>query len=378
MHARLLPATGWPSETPRWLLALVLMLGGAAVAQDDSVAQASLGRNVFVAGAAPVVREPVDGDLFAAGGNVVIDAAVAGDVLAGGGSLRVDGAVGGSLQAAGGRVTVLGTIGRSARVAAGEIELGPQSVVGGNLWMAGGQLRLLGTVRGDVHVAGGRVLVDGTIDGDVVAASGDLALGPHARIAGVLRHSGGTLRRDEAAQVGGGTLAWPGWRGERPPAAHRSAPAFGWGWALALAILAALWLALAPRFLARVGRALQQRPVASVALGLAWLICAPLVLLVLLVTVIGLPLTLLGALLYVLLLPLAYVSTAIALGDAALRSWAGRAEPSWGWRAAAAALLLVGLWQATRLPWIGAALSALALLAGLGALALQVRGKPAG
>lgn len=378
MRTRLLSAAGWPNGAPRWLLALGLMLGGAAIAQDDSVAQASIGRDVFIAGATPVVREPVDGNLFAAGGDVVIDAAVAGNVLAGGGSLRVAAAIGGSLQAAGGRVAVLDAVGRGARLAAGEIELGPQSVVGGNLWLAGGQLPLLGTVRGDVHVAGGRVLVDGTIDGDVVAASGDLALGPHARIAGVLRHSGGTVRRDEAAQVGGGTLAWPGWRDERPPAAHRSAPAFGWGWTLALAILAALWLALAPRFLTRVGCALRQRPVASVAFGFAWLICAPLVLLVLLVTVIGLPLTLLGALLYVLLLPLAYVSTAIALGDAALRSWVGRAEPSWGWRAAAAALLLAGLWQATRLPWIGVALSALVVLAGLGALVLQVRGKPAG
>jgi len=361
------------------LLTLWLLLSGAALAQGDGIARASLWQDVFIAGAAPAVREPVQGDLFVAGGAVTIEAAVAGDVTAGGGTLRLDAAVGGSLQAAGGHITVLGAVERDARVAGGQIELGPQSVVGGNLWAAGGHLRLLGTVKGDVHVAGGRVLIDGPVGGDVIAGSGELALGPHARIAGVLRHHGGIVRRDEAAQVGGGIRSWSWWFGREPDLRVMQPPGagVGWGWTLALALLAALLLALTPGFQTRVGRTLWQRPVASVALGVAWLVCAPLVLLVLLVTVIGIPLTLLGAMLYMLLLPWAYVSAAIALGDAALRA-AGRADPPWAWRVVAAALLLVGLWQARRLPWLGAALSMLALLAGLGALVLQLRRKPAG
>jgi len=375
------PFTNGPQRGHALLpLTLWFMLSGAALAQGGGIAQASLGRDVFVAGAAPAVRDPVAGDLFAAGGDVAIEAAVAGDVTAGGGTLRLDAAVGGSLQAAGGHVTVLGTVARDARVAGGQIELGPQSVVGGNVWAAGGHLRLLGTVKGDVHVAGGRVLVDGPVGGDLIAGSGELALGPHARIAGVLRHRGGIVHRDEAAQVGGGIRSWPGWWRNRAPEVrvmHPAGPGVGWGWTLALALLAALLLALTPGFQTRVGRTLWQRPVASVALGLAWLVCAPLVLLVLLVTVIGIPLTLLGAMLYLLLLPLAYVSTAIAVGDGALRA-AGRTDPPWAWRVAATALLLFGLWQATRLPWLGVVLSLLALLAGLGALALQLRRKPAG
>jgi hypothetical protein len=113
-----------------------------------------------------------------------------------------------------------------------------------------------------------------------------------------------------------------------------------------------------------------------VLLGVAWLVCAPLALLLLLLTVIGIPFTLLGTILYIVLLPLAYVSTAIALGDWALQAWRSVAVAHWAWRLAAAAAVLVLLSQATRVPWLGALVAALALLAGLGALALQLRRQP--
>ena len=91
---------------------------------------------------------------------------------------------------------------------------------------------------------------------------------------------------------------------------------------------------------------------------------------------IGIPLTALGVALYIVLLPLAYVSTAIALGDWALQTWRSASAGRWAWRAGAAALVLLLLSQATRVPWLGGVVLALALLAGLGALALQLRRQP--
>ena len=346
----------------------------------QGTARAAVDGDVFVAGGAPTVREPVGGDLFIAGGNVDIDAPVAGDVAAGGGVVRLRTDAGGALHAAAGQLAVLGKVGRDARVAGGQVEFGPQSMVAGDLAAAGGQVRLLGTVTGDVHAAGGHLTIDGVVGGDVVAGAGDVELGPHARIAGALRHRGGLLRRDPAAQVSGGVHAWPeGWGDHSPtPATEPRGPAAGWGWTVALVVLAAAWLALVPGFQSRVSRALHDHPIWSVGIGLAGLVCVPLLLVLLLLTVVGIPLTLLGALLCLILLPLAYVSTAIAVGDAALRAWHADTAAVWGWRVAAAALVLVGLWQATRLPWLGATLVLLAVLGGLGALALQLRRQPPG
>jgi hypothetical protein len=45
----------------------------------------------------------------------------------------------------------------------------------------------------------------------------------------------------------------------------------------------------------------------------------------------------------------------------------------WAWRLAAAALVLVILAQAARVPWLGTLLGLLVLIAGLGALGLQLR-----
>jgi hypothetical protein len=216
----------------------------------------------------------------------------------------------------------------------------------------------------------------------VVAATGQVALGPNARIAGALRYRGGdTVQRDPASQVVGGIESWTGWRhdGAARAPSHRADAlyrAIGWPWTLGLMLLAAVLLAALPGFHARVGRTLQQRPALSVLLGLAWLVCAPVALLLLLLTVIGIPLTVLGVLLYIVLLPLAYVSTAIALGDWALQAWHAAVAGQWVWRAGAAALVLLLLSQATRVPWLGGATVALALLAGLGALALQLRRQP--
>ncbi len=363
-------------------VALCLASHGPPVAADDGHAHARIGGNVFVAGGTLTVRDPVAGDLFAAGGSVDVDAAVGGDALAGAGKLQLGGNVGESIYAAAGQVTIAGKVGRHVRAAGGQVVVEPEAEVLGNVSVAAGQVRLLGAVRGDVLVAGGRLWIDAVVGGDVLASTGLVELGPNARIAGKLRHRGGLVQRDPTAQVAGGIESWlVGWEladaeDASPTAAGRTAApptAIAWPWTLALVLLAAMQLAALPALQAGVGRTLRQRPGLSVLLGVAWLVCAPLALLLLLLTVIGIPITLLGAVLYIALLPLAYVSTAIALGDWALQAWRSAAVARWAWRVAAAAIVLVLLSQTTRVPWLGTVVLALAVLAGLGALALQLR-----
>ncbi|HEY6511599.1 MAG TPA: polymer-forming cytoskeletal protein [Burkholderiaceae bacterium] len=374
--------SAWPAIGA---LAFVLCLASCAprAAAADDHAQARIGGDVFAAGGALTVRDAVAGDLFVAGGSVDVDTAVAGDVLAAAGKLQLSGDVAESVHAAAGQVAINGRVGGHLRAAGGQVVLGPPAEVLGNVSLAAGQMRLLGAVRGDVFAAGGRLWIDAAVGGDVVASTGLVELGPNARIAGKLRHRGGAVQRDPAAVVTGGIESWfADWGHEdTAPAAPRPAPQSrmlpGWPWTLALALLAAVSLALLPGFHARVASTLRQRPGLSFLLGAAWLIGAPLVLLLLLITVIGIPLTVLGAVLYIVVLPLAYVSTAIALGDWALQAGRSVALARWGWRVLASAVVLVLLSQTTRLPWLGTVVVALALLAGLGALVLQLHRQPA-
>jgi hypothetical protein len=355
------------------LLSLLPLLSHA----DQTAPQARLGGDLFVAGGALTVRDAVGGDLFAAGGSVDVDAPVTGDALVVGGKLRLGVDVGQSVYAAGGQLTIDGKVGHNARVAGGRVEFGPKADVQGNLSVAGGQVRLLGAVRGHVQVAGGRLWIDGPVGGDVLATSGQVALGPNARIAGKLRHRGGEpVQQDPAAQVQGGVEEWPAWHRDaatppHPPRVMRSGIA--WWWTGGLIVLAAILLALGPKWCARNSQTLRERPGLSLLLGFVSLVCVPVAVLVLLITIIGIPLALLGAALYVALLPLAYVSTAIGLGDEALRAWRSDAAMRWGWRIAASAVVLIGLALLGHVPWLGGLLTFLALLAGLGAFALQWR-----
>ncbi|MBA4178603.1 MAG: polymer-forming cytoskeletal protein [Leptothrix sp. (in: Bacteria)] len=367
-------------------LLLALSLGPAAGRDDeephDPVVQA-LGGDRFMAGGEVAVGRAVEGDLVVAGGTIDIDAPVAGDVLALGGQVRVSGDVGGSYVGAGGQTTIAGKVGRNLRVAGGRVELAPRAEVAGNVSVGVGVLRLRGHVRGQVLAAGGRVLVDGPVDGDVVAGGGEIELGPDARIAGKLRYrSGQPLRQDPAAQVAGGI--------ERlTPLAHREAAEktkkagrvaavgaavmAGMVWTLGLVLLAALLIVLMPGTCAAVARSLRGRPGASLLLGFAVLVCVPVAAVLLLVTLVGAPLALVALAFYAALLVVAYVGAAIAVGDGLLQRWrpqaAGRPAP----RVGAAALVLVLLSLLGLLPVLGALVGLAMLLAGLGALALQLR-----
>ena len=362
-----------------------------AQAQDSTasapISRHELGGDQFIAGSSVAVRQPVAGDLFAAGGSVDADAAVNGDAVLTGGKLRIGADIARSVFAAGGQVTLNGKVGRNVRAAGGQVEFGPGSRIAGNVSVAGGQVSLRGTVLGHVQAAGGRVFIDGPISGDVLAASGQVELGPNARIAGALRYrSGDALRQDPAAQVQGGIQQMlPEWGdNDEHPMPHRGRHhGYGWGaagwlWTLGLMLLAALLLAVQPAALARVSQTLQARLGMSLLLGFVLLVCTPIAALLLIVTLIGIPLGLLIIALYLALLPLGYVSAAVGVGDWGLQRLRAAAAAQLGWRIGAAAAALVALALLGAIPWLGGWIGFAVLLAGLGALLLQWRAKAPG
>jgi cytoskeletal protein CcmA (bactofilin family) len=376
-----------PRETlmlkPPIAAALSALIALAAAAQDRDVrktVERDLGADHFIAGCPVRIERAVAGDAFAAGCSVDVDAAVEGDALAAGGNVRIGAPIGQTLYAAGGNLTVSAPIGRSARIAGGQVEIGPKAQIGGNVTVGGGDVRILGAVRGYVRAAGGRVLIDGPVDGDVLATSGTLELGPNARIGGKLTYaSREDLARDAAAQVKGGVErlqiegGWP-----VPAQAQRSlGRRGGWVWSIGLMVIAGLLVAAWPAFQARVSEALRRRAGMSLLLGFVALVCIPAAALILLFTIIGVPLALITVALYLALLLVAYVSTGIGLGDWALARFAPARASQRMWRIAAAVLGMLALSLLGRVPYLGGFIVFVALLLGLGALALQVRRTPA-
>jgi cytoskeletal protein CcmA (bactofilin family) len=359
--------------------AATLSLSGTAQSESTvqrpgtPIAALDQGADHFVAGGSIRVGQPVAGDLIAAGGKVDVDAAVNGDAVVAGGDVRVSGAVGNSLYCGGGQVTLDGTVGRNARVGGGRVEIGPRAIVAGNVSIGGGEVRIDGAVKGYVQAAGGHVLINGPVGGDVVATSGAVELGPNARIAGKLRYaSHGELKRDPAAQVTGSVERVP--IEVRPMGAHRTtARPGGWLWAVGLVLMAGVLVAALPAFTTRVAATLHRRIGMSLLIGFVALVCIPVAAILLLLTLIGVPLALLTLVLYFALLLVGYAMTGIGIGDWLLGRYRVADASRVGWRIGAAALAMLAIALLARVPWIGALVSFLVLIAGLGAVVMQAR-----
>lgn len=328
----------------------------------------------FVAGGTVTEVAPVAGDLIAAGGSVDVDTDVAGGVVAAGGKVRIGGSVGQSVYAAAGQLSLVGRVARNARLAGGEIEIGPKAQIAGNLGAAAGRIAVRGAVDGHLSAGAGTLLIDAPIGGDVEAAAGTLELGPNARIGGTLRYrSTEPLKRDPAAQVVGEIVRVGPDPAKWSSEARQMRRGAGLFWTTGLMLLAALLVAVTPRLSASVSESLRGRPGFSLVLGFVVLACAPIAAVLLLVTIIGVPLALLVLFAWLALLPVAWASTGVAVGDWLLARAASARADRTGWRVVAAALGVLALAFASRVPWLGGWIGFAALIAGLGAWALQLR-----
>jgi cytoskeletal protein CcmA (bactofilin family) len=381
------------------LLPFLLWLVACGVnAQAEPPSAQRSGPDQFMAGGNLRIGEAVTGDLIAAAGTLDLDAAVAGDALLLGGNIRIGAGVGRSLYAAGGRVTLHGPVGHNLRVAGGQVELLREANVAGNVSVAGGQVTLRGTVQGDVRVGGGTVLIDGPVQGSVWVSAGQLRLGPNARLAGVLHwRSNKDLERDPAAQISGelDRMPWPagsrnakrqdddamsmrdghhgmdgyGYRGWR----SHSMITGGWWWNLGLMLLAAAAVAAMPQTMQGVSTTLRTRWPASLLAGLVVIACVPVAALLLLITIIGAPLALVLLLLYPPLLIVGYVSFGAAAGQWALSGWRSERATQTSWRVAAAMLAVLLLALLASVPVLGWLVAWVAVLSGVGVIALQWR-----
>lgn len=361
---------------------LVLIAG--ALCSTLTLAQASSAPSVglpvpadrLAAGSTVRLAERSPGDLLAAGGRVEVDAPVDGDTTLAGGELRVRAPLARNLHAAGGRVQLDSEMGRNLRAAGGQVELGSGARLTGHATIAAGDVSVRGPIEGSLSIVGGRALIDATVGGDVTVTARQIELGPQARIGGALRwRSEGELQRHASAQVAG-PIERLALRDLGRESSTSDAGALRWlagaWWTLGLMIVAAVVLAAAPGLAAEVARTWRQRTGTSLLAGFVALVCVPVAVVILFITVIGVPLALLCLLLYFVLLPMGYVGSAIGLGQWGLARWRSEAAGQLGWRIGATCLALVLLALLGAIPWLGGLVGLAMLLMGLGAIMLQL------
>jgi cytoskeletal protein CcmA (bactofilin family) len=189
-------------------------------------------------------------------------------------------------------------------------------ILEGNLFVLGGTAKLStnSTVEGDVAILGGTLVVDGVIEGNINAIGGLVSLTSSARVEGDVNTVSAHLDVDEGAQIEGqvnnaetgpfslvvpGSFKFPNWEGSPPITLPSDIPApivnvglsplwdaLWWIfrsvlWA-ALAILVALFI---PRPIERVGETAMGNPLATGGLGCITVLIAPVILILLAITI---------------------------------------------------------------------------------------------
>jgi len=336
------------------------------------------GPTTFAMGGNVVQETPADGDLYMVGGDIKLLAGVAGKLYATGGNVQLDGPVAGSAYAAGGNVEITSPVGGDVRVAGGDVRLASSARIGGDLSIAGGSIEIEGPIAGGVHAAGGHVRIDNVVRGDASVRAGSVVLGPNAVIEGTLRHAGpGKVERAPGAQVKGGvaSISNAEWLGvdeddEGVTEVVRPAKQGDSDGLIFILMLAAIVAGFAPSAGRSIGTVLARRPGGCVLWGFIALVCIPVLVILLAVTIIGIPIALFGLLAYPLLLLAGYVSFGVAVGLLVLRRWKPESAEQRGWQVGAAlgATLLIGLLG--MLPGVGTLIDLLILIVGVGALVI--------
>ncbi|OGO26848.1 MAG: hypothetical protein A2Z16_16480 [Chloroflexi bacterium RBG_16_54_18] len=212
-------------------------------------------------------------------------------------------------------------------VAGGTYTLKGGEVLDGDLVILGGVVTLEegSTVTGNVTLLGGTLSIKGTVERDVVGLGGVVSLDSQAVIRGDLTAVAAALNRAEGSLVIGQVITGfegplklpnPGWRDLPQPSRIEVANSQFWNglWYLfgaflwsALAVLVVMFL---PNPSNRISQAVFHQPVLAGSIGLLTAIVAPILLILLMVTILLIPVSLLG----VLALVAAWVLGRIAIG----------------------------------------------------------------
>lgn len=324
------------------ILVMVVVVFTIVLVPGTAAAESRAGDSVVV-GPDEVVRD----DLEVYGGSVVVHGTVDGDLRAFAGNVLIDGEVTGDVETAAGNVHVTGRVGGTVKASAGSVEIGPDATIGG-----------------DLEAAAGSVAVNGAVDGTVRAAGELISLGPAATIGGDLVHDGG-LRRADGASVGGSVrmatdpVSDPPLGGAIPAIPSWTFGLYGF---FANLLLGIFLLAVFPAFSARVAHRGLVNPVTTGGIGLLLLVGAPILLLLVAVTIIGIPLALLGVLVYLALLWIGGVYGRYVVGAWLLTLL----EREGRWAGLLLGLVVVGL--VVRIPLLGTMFEILIFLLGLGAV----------
>lgn len=298
------------------LLAALLLVAGIVRAQIETrsgdiveAAEAFTDMTFFAAGDLTVNAKSTD-DIFAAGGDVTLADAQADHMIAAGGDIIITEVAFHDLIVAGGDIDfVSGTVIDDVVGAGGDLRLNPEFKINGSAMLTGGDVTIDTPIGGELRAAAGRLRLNANVTGDAHLVGEDVSIGPDVSIGGDLRHRARKFSINPSAVVAGEII-------ELEPAASPDVERWSVKAAAAIAVFAVAFLvgmailvvviALAlPGLMNSASSMIRTKPLATLGIGFLVIAAAPIVVVLLFTSVLGIPLALLIGVIYLAAAPLA-------------------------------------------------------------------------
>lgn len=330
-------------------------------------ASETIDSTVFMGGRDVNIYGTINGDLFCGAQNLNISGTVNGDVICGAQTINLSGHVTGDIRVAAQTINFTGTVDGNATVAAQTLNTDTKSKITRDASMAGNDLNLNGKIGRDLAAGGANITIGGEIGRDIKSGGNQMTLLSSAKVGGGIDYtSKNKVVIQQGADVTGSvTYHYPSKKHVDFPRVAAFSGAIALFVALMLLVKAFVLTALFPRFVhGAISRGLK-RPWWALLVGFGASILAPIVGVLLLISIIGIPLAIMMFIFWVLISLLSGWFAAYWLGR---MIWRSQTNPLM--------IVLIGglvLLLLIMVPYLGFFVLLLAFWLGMGMILLELK-----
>ena len=334
---------------------------------------ADVSGSLMVAGGRVGLKGDIKEGVVIFGGNVDIDSAIEGDVLFTAGVADLSGPIKGDVRGSGGKISLNRSVGGNVLLGGANIELRDSSEIAGKATIGAATLYVGGHIRRGLKAGAREIIIAGVIDGNVKLVANKITLLPSARIGGDLVYrSPNAIEFDDTTQVKGDVTYI-----QSEDMRHTMGSLFVFAglshliFVVGMILIAGLIIVLAPPMLPALEDRFKARKWNAFWRGLVFIVAAPIIMMLLTVTAVGIPLALILGAFYFVMIKIGVIVGAYALSQKAF-TLAGQDFRNSAWKqfvAVACGLTFLGLF--TLVPGIGIVMIAGATAFGVGAMLSQ-------
>ncbi|MFZ4632074.1 MAG: hypothetical protein ACOYL8_02605 [Patescibacteria group bacterium] len=344
-------------------LALILIPIGSARAMDaktgDSIYVSKdeiVSGNLYAAGNTVTVEGVISGDLITVAQTINVNGRIEGDIIAIAQNITINGEIGGNIRVAGSIININGSVARNVNSFGSEIVFGKDSKVGWDVYAAGLNLEARGNIEGGLSGQVEQALISGRIVKDTnLSISNDINK---------------PVTITETAQLGGK------FNQKFTKSTEINWLAL-WAWAKVYAIFCSLIVGLVLIYLGKnttkeILKKIEDESNKTLWPGALGLFAAPLLILFLFFTIIGIPLALIVIALWLILIYIAKIFVSLSLGQIILKKIIKKTEFNLIWPLILGTIICYLLFS---IPFVGWIISLLATFIGLGGIYLYASNK---